>query len=98
MTLTFILSLIINIAVSQSAQINYIGLKSGKLKKIMANQECDFYFDKELELKKIDEKINEEIDEENLPENVIVLKKKNQLKPQTGFIKKIAGEIIESSN
>ncbi|MBN2521115.1 MAG: hypothetical protein JXB17_11450, partial [Bacteroidales bacterium] len=61
MTFTFILNLIMYFAVSQSVQINHIGLKSTELKEIMANQECDFFFDKELELKKA--KIIKYIDE-----------------------------------
>lgn len=51
------------------------------------------------EKKELKQKINiEEIDEANLPDNVLVLKKKNQLKPTTGFIKKVAGEILETTS
>ncbi len=61
MIFTFILNLIMYFAVSQSVQINHIGLKSTELKEIMENQECDFFFDKELDLKKA--KIIKYIDE-----------------------------------
>ena len=78
MTFILIFNLIMSIAVFQSDQINHIGLKSKELKELMANQQCEFYFDKELELKKA--KIIKYIDQPETKTLIYVLDKQDLCK------------------
>src|SRR3972149_4435660 len=52
MIYAYIIGLTIGLTVSQNVQFGHIGLQSDELKNIMLNQNMEFYFNKEIDLKK----------------------------------------------